>query len=161
LVVAVVLNKKHRGIAGYRAVFYLPSLVGSSVAIGLVWQKFFGSEGAIESLLGIVGVEFQYSLLGNPSTAIWTIVLLVIWQFGSSMLIFLAGLKNIPVSYYEAAVVDGATAWSKFVRITLPLLSPVILFNLIMQTINGFRIFTESYVVTEGGPLDSTLFYSI
>jgi multiple sugar transport system permease protein len=161
LLVAIVLNKKHRGISAYRALFYLPSLIGSSVAIGLVWRRFFGSNGAVESLLSLFGIEFQYSLLGNPATAIWTIILLVIWQFGSSMLIFLAGLKNIPVSFYEAAVVDGANAWSKFIRITLPLLSPVIFFNLIMQTINGFRIFTESYVVTEGGPLDSTLFYSI
>ena len=161
LIVAIALNKKHQGISLYRAVFYLPSLIGSSVAIGLVWRRFFGTGGAAQSILEAFGAELQYSLLGNPATAIWTIVLLVAWQFGSSMLIFLAGLKNIPATYYEAAVVDGAHTWTKFRRITLPLLSPVILFNLIMQTINGFKIFTESYVVTEGGPLDSTLFYSI
>ena len=157
LAVAIMLNKRYKLIGLYRAVFYLPSLVGSSVAVALVWRTFFGSDGVAQALLNGIGVELEYSIIGNPDTAIWAIIGLVVWQFGSSMLIFLAGLKNIPSNYYEAAIVDGAGAWQKFFRITLPLLSPVIFFNVVMQTINGFRVFTESYVVAEGGSINSTL----
>lgn len=161
LAVAVVLNKRFRGISVYRALFYLPSLIGNSVAVALVWKTLFGDGGAVSAILNIVNIDMQYSIIGDPQTAIWSIILLVVWQFGSSMLIFLAGLKAIPSTYYEAALVDGANAWQKFFRITIPLLSPVIFFNLVMQTINGFRVFTESYIVTEGGPLDTTLFYAL
>jgi multiple sugar transport system permease protein len=161
LAIAILLSRKHRFIGLYRAVYYIPSIVGGSVAIAVIWRQLFDRAGALNSLLNAVGIPSDVAWIGNPYTAIWTIILLMVWQFGSSMLIFLAGLKNIPATYYEAAVVDGANSWQKFSRITLPLLSNVIFFNLVMQTINGFLIFTQCYIITKGGPLDSTLVYAL
>ncbi len=97
----------------------------------------------------------------DPKTALWTLIILVIWQFGSPMLIFMAGLKQIPKELYEAADVDGASSISSFFRITLPMLTPVIFFNLVMQMIGGFMTFTQSFLITAGGPLDRTLFYAV
>ena len=159
--VAVLLNKKAKGIGLYRAFFYLPSLLGGSVAVAIVWRQLFSTDGILNSMISSLGIPFHFPWYGDTRTAIWTIIALSMWQFGSSMLIFLAGLKNISASYYEAAVVDGAGSMQKFRRITLPLLSPVILFNLIMQLINSFKSFTECYVITNGGPLDSTLVYAL
>lgn len=163
LIVAMMLNKAARGIGAYRSAYYLPSLIGGSVAVSIMWQQIFGDKGLMNSLLGLVGIESNTSWIGNPSTALWTLILLSVWQFGSSMLIFLAGLKNIPASLYEAASVDGANSVHRFFKITLPLLSPIILFNLIMQTISAFMTFTPAYIISrgEGGPLDNTLLYSL
>ncbi|WP_373231711.1 carbohydrate ABC transporter permease [Cohnella sp.] len=163
LSVAMLLNKAISGIGLYRSAYYLPSLIGGSVAVSILWSQVFGDKGLVNSALGLVGVEADTSWIGNPSTAIWTLIALSVWQFGSSMLIFLAGLKNIPKDYYEAASVDGASAVRKFFKITLPLLSPIILFNLIMQTISAFMTFTPAYIISrgEGGPLDNTLLYSL
>ena len=159
LLVAMLLNSKRKCIGIYRAVFYIPSIVGGSVAVSIVWKQIFGNDGVAMSLLALVGIHQEVSFIGNPSTAIWTIISLGVWQFGSSMLIFLAALKQIPTSLYEAALIDGAGPWKKFIRITVPMLTPVIFFNLILQVINGFKAFTESYIITQGGPMDSTLFY--
>jgi multiple sugar transport system permease protein len=161
LLVAMILNMKMRFLSAYRTIYYLPSIIGGSIAVSIMWRQLFGSDGAINSLLSALGIESSVSWILHPTFAIWTLILLGVWQFGASMLIFLAGLKQIPVSLYEAANIDGANAWHKFTRITLPLLSPVIFFNLIMQVINGFKAFTESFVITEGGPFDSTLFYAV
>ena len=160
LLVALLLAGKHRFLGVYRALFYVPSIIGGSVAIAVIWRRMFGVDGVFNSLLISLGIiDRGIGWLGEPNTAIWTIILLAVWQFGSPMLIFLAGLKQIPASYYEAADMDGAGVLGKFFRITLPMLAPVMLFNLIMQTITGFRAFTESYIITEGGPFDSTLLY--
>jgi multiple sugar transport system permease protein len=163
LIVAMLLNKAARGIGLYRSTYYLPSLIGGSVAVSIMWIQIFGDKGLLNSVLGLIGIQTNTSWIGNPSTALWTLIALSVWQFGSSMLIFLAGLKNIPQSYYEAADVDGAKGWQRFFKITIPLLSPIILFNLIMQTISGFMTFTPAYVISkgEGGPLDNTLLYSL
>ncbi|PYI55598.1 carbohydrate ABC transporter permease [Paenibacillus flagellatus] len=163
LAVALLLNKAIAGIGLYRSAYYLPSLIGGSVAVAIMWTQVFGDKGLLNSALGLAGIHSDTSWIGNPSTALWTLIALSVWQFGSSMLIFLAGLKNIPVSYYEAANVDGAGAVRRFFRITLPLLSPIILFNLIMQTISAFMTFTPAYIISrgEGGPLDNTLLYSL
>ncbi|MNQ81540.1 L-arabinose transport system permease protein AraP [compost metagenome] len=163
LAVAMLLNKAVRGISVYRSSFYLPSLIGGSVAVSIMWTQIFGDKGLINSLLALVGIHSDTSWIGNPGTALWTLIALSVWQFGSSMLIFLAGLKNIPQSYYEAAGVDGANKTRQFFNITLPLLSPIILFNLIMQTISAFMTFTPAYIISrgEGGPLDNTLLYSL
>ena len=161
LFIAMILCQKHRLIGFYRLIYYLPSIIGGSVAIALVWRMFFGSGGPISLIMKSLGIKGTVSLIGNPKTALATIIALYIWQFGSSMLIFLAGLKNIPESFYEAAVVDGAGSLTKFFRITLPLLSPVILFNLIMQTIHGFMMFTQAWIITRGGPMDATLVYVV
>lgn len=160
LAIAMLLVQSHRLSGFYRLVYYLPSIVGSSVAIAIVWRQFFGFRGPFNDILRWFGREgTNFSLIGTPSTAIWAVISLYVWQFGSSMLIFLAGLKNIPDSLYESAVIDGAGSVQKFFRITMPLLTPVILFNLIMQTIHGFMVFTQVLIITDGGPMDSTLVY--
>lgn len=159
LFVAMLLNKKHKGLGLYRTIYYIPSIIGGSIAVSIVWRQIFGNKGVVMSLLAAIGIEQKTSLLGNPSTALAVIILMGVWQFGSSMLIFLAALKQIPTSLYESAMVDGARPWKIFVKITLPMLTPTIFFNLILQIVNGFRVFTESYVITNGGPMDSTLTY--
>lgn len=159
LVVAMLLNTKHRGLGLYRTIYYIPSIIGGSIAVSIVWQQIFGNDGVVMSLLSVFGIEQKVSLLGNPKTALAVIILMGVWQFGSSMLIFLAALKQIPGSLYESAMVDGAKKPTIFFKITLPMLTPTIFFNLILQMVNGFRVFTESYVITDGGPLDSTLSY--
>ena len=163
LLVAMMLNKATFGVGFYRSAYYLPSLIGGSVAVSIMWIQIFGDKGLFNAMLGLLGIHTDTSWIGRPDTALWTLIALSVWQFGSSMLIFLAGLKNIPASYYEAASVDGANGVSRFFRITLPLLSPIILFNLIMQTTSAFMTFTPAYIISrgEGGPLDNTLLYSL
>lgn len=159
LFVAMLLNKKHMGLGLYRTLYYVPSIIGGSIAVSVVWKQIFGNGGVVMSLLALFGISQKLSFLGNPDTALWVIILMGVWQFGSSMLIFLSALKQIPHSLYESAMVDGARPMMTFTKITLPMLTPTIFFNLILQIINGFRVFTESYVITGGGPLDSTLSY--
>jgi multiple sugar transport system permease protein len=162
LAVAMLLNTSRKGVGLYRAVYYAPSIVGGSVAVAVMWREIFGNEGVINFILALIGVP-PMAWLGNPSTAIWTLIALAVWQFGSPMLIFLAGLKQIPAELYEAAAIDGAGPWSKFRNVTLPLLTPIIFFNLIMQIINGFMVFTQAFIISggTGRPLDTTLFYSL
>lgn len=159
LFVAMLLKTNHKGLGLYRTIYYIPSIIGGSIAVSIVWRQIFGNQGVIMSLLSVFGIDQKVSLLGNPKTALAVIILMGVWQFGSSMLIFLAALKQIPASLYESAMVDGAKPWTTFIKITIPMLTPTIFFNLILQIVNGFRVFTESYVITDGGPLDSTLSY--
>ncbi|MDR1904238.1 MAG: sugar ABC transporter permease [Treponema sp.] len=159
--IANLLVKNHRGVGIYRTLFYLPSIIGGSVAVGIVWRTIFGRNGAFDLLLKNFGIYTEYSVLGDPRTAIWSLVLMAIWQFGSPMLIFLAGLKNLPATYYEAASIDGASSFKKFWKITVPLMTPIFLFNLVMQMISGFMVFTQGYIITAGKPLNSTLFYVV
>lgn len=158
--IAMLLNTKRRGVYWYRAAYYVPSVIGGSIAVAVMWRQLFGSEGLVNGLVRLLGFE-TVNWLGNPDTAIWTLVLLAVWQFGSPMLIFLAGLRQIPQEMYEAAEIDGATGWHKFWRITLPLLTPIIFFNVVLQTIGGFKVFTQAFIITSGQPLDTTLFYSL
>lgn len=160
LFVAMLFNTKRRGIGLYRTLYYIPSILGGSVAIAVVWRQLFGREGAINSILALFGIEGT-SWVTHPDYALSTLILLVVWQFGSPMLIFLAGLKAIPYELYEAASVDGASKLQQFIKITIPMLSPVIFFNLVMQTIQGFMAFTQSFLITNGGPMDRTLFYAV
>ena len=159
LFVAMLLNKKHVGLGLYRTLYYVPSIIGGSIAVSVVWKQIFGNKGVVMTLLSVFGIHQTTSLLGNPKTALSVIILMGVWQFGSSMLIFLSALKQIPFALYESAMVDGAKPAYTFVKITLPMLTPTIFFNLILQIINGFRLFTESYGITDGCPLDSTLSY--
>lgn len=161
LIVALLLLKNSRMSGFYRAAYYLPSIIGGSVAVSILWKRMFAMDGVINKLLGMIGIETSFSWLGDTKTALWVLIILVVWQFGSSMLIFLSALKQIPVTLYEAAEVDGATPISKFFRITLPLLTPTIFFNLVMQMINGFLAFTQSYIITQGKPMNSTLLYTV
>jgi len=160
LLVAVVLNKAMKGISAYRTAIYFPSLIGGSIAVSLLWRNIFGVDGIFNKILGIFGIGAT-GWVTNPSTALWTLVLLTVWQFGSSMVIFLAGLKQIPNDLYEASSVDGANKFVQFFKITLPMLSPTLYFNLIMGVINAFQMFTSAYVITNGGPMNSTYVYAL
>lgn len=161
LAVALVLVKQSRLSAFYRAVYYLPSILGGSVAIAILWKRMFAVDGVVNQLLARMGLWGNIAWLGRTDTAIWTLIILSIWQFGSSMLIFLAALEQIPQELYEAANADGCSGITRFFRITLPLLTPTIFFNLVMQMINGFLAFTQSYIITQGKPMDSTLFFTV
>lgn len=160
LLVAMLLNSKRRGIGIYRTAFYLPSLIGGSVAVAVVWKQLFANDGLINAFLEMLGMTPVFWFT-DTRFAIWTLISMAIWQFGAPMLIFLSALKQISPSYYEAARIDGATAFDRFFKITLPMISPVLFYNLIMQMIGSFTTFTQSYIVTEGGPLNSTLFYAL
>jgi multiple sugar transport system permease protein len=162
LALAVILNRGLRALSIYRSVYYLPSLIGASVAIAVLWRQMFGSNGLINQVLSIFGIDGQ-SWIGNPDTALGTLIILNVWTFGSPMVIFLAALRQIPVYLYEAAAVDGINRRQAFVHITLPMLTPIVLFNLILQLIGAFQAFTPAYVVSggTGGPVNSTLFYTL
>ncbi|MGP4040637.1 carbohydrate ABC transporter permease [Gracilibacillus sp. D59] len=162
LVVAMLLNTASRAVGLYRTLYYLPSLIGGSVAVAIMWRNIFGDDGIVNIALMTIGID-PVRWFGNPTAALWMLIFLSVWQFGSSMLIFLAGLKSIPQSYYEAASVDGASFFQKFFTITIPMLSPVILFNAIMQTIAAFMTFVPAFIISKGtgGPLDGTLLYSL
>ena len=155
LFIAFVLNFRLRGIGAFRTAYYLPSILGGSVAIAVVWRYVFAGDGLLNQAFALIGAA-PINWLGEPVYAMGSIVLLRLWQFGSAMVIFLAGLQGIPTDLYEAARLDGANAWQVFRRITLPLLTPVIFFNFIMQVIQAFQEFNGPYVITGGGPLKST-----
>lgn len=161
LIVAMLLLKNNKMSGIYRAVYYLPSIIGGSVAVAILWKRMFAMDGVLNKILQAVGIPCSISWLGDTKTAIWVLILLAVWQFGSSMLIFLSSLKQIPTSLYEAAMVDGANGPARFFRITLPLLTPTIFFNLVMQMINGFLAFTQCYIITQGKPMNSTLLYTV
>jgi multiple sugar transport system permease protein len=162
LLVAMILNKGISGLPLYRAMFYLPSLLGASVAIAVLWRQLFAGDGLLNQALLVVGIHGP-SWISNPDTSLYTLVALSVWQFGSPMIIFLAGLRQIPRDVYEAAAIDGASRRQQFLRITLPLLTPVIFFNGVVQTIDAFKAFTPAFIISggTGGPIDSTLFYTL
>ena len=162
LLVAMLLVKNLRGMNFYRTAIYFPSLIGGSIAVSVLWRNIFGVDGFVNVILSWVGIEGR-GWISHPDTALWTLVILNAWQFGSMMVIFLAGLKQIPQELYEAASVDGARSIQRFFRITLPMLSPVMLFNIILGVINAFQMFTPAYIVTPrpGGPMQSTYMYAV
>jgi multiple sugar transport system permease protein len=162
LLLALLLNARISGVGIYRSIYYVPSLLGGSVAVAILWRQIFGFGGILSQVLSLFGIQGA-SWVSSPSRALWTLIILHVWQFGSPMIIFLAGLKQIPAELYEAASIDGAGRWQQFWVITAPLLSPVIFFNLILQIITSFQAFTPSFIVSSGtgGPLDSTLFYTL
>lgn len=162
MLLAVLLNRGVRGLSIYRALLYLPSLLGGSVAIALLWRALFGADGAFNAVLSTFGLPTA-NWIGSPDTALGTMVLLAVWQFGSPLIIFLAALRNVPQELEEAATVDGAGAVRRFFSITIPMITPMILFNVIMQTITAFQAFTPSYIISDGtgGPDKSTLFYTL
>ncbi|GAA3737486.1 sugar ABC transporter permease [Plantactinospora mayteni] len=160
--VALLLNRAWRGVGLFRGLFYLPSLLGGSVALAIVWVSMFNRDGAFNSFLSLFGIQGK-PWVNDPEWSLETLMVLAIWQFGAPMVIFLAGLKQVPTELYEAAAVDGAGKLRQFVNITLPMLSPVIFFNLVLETINGFQGFTSAFVLSNGtgGPVDSTLMYTL
>jgi len=158
LLIALLLNRPIRGIGIFRTIFYLPSVL-TGVAYVVMWMWIFNPQvGLINTLLKTIGIQGPRWLL-DPNWALWALVLMSIFQVGRSMVIYLAGLQDVPKELHEAASIDGANTWSRFWKITLPLLTPSILFNLIFGMIMTFQSFTNVYIATNGGPLDSTLFY--
>ncbi len=158
--VALILSRNSRAIPVYRAAFYIPSLMGGSVAVALTWKQMFAYKGAINAILGALGME-PVKWLSDPKTALGVLIGLGVWQFGSSMLIFLAALKNVPQSYHEAAIVDGAGPVRRFFKIVLPMITPIFFFNLVNQTIGAFQAFNSSYLISQGKPLNTTLYYGL
>lgn len=160
LFIAMLLAKSLRGMPLYRTMIYFPSLIGGSIAVSLLWKNIFGREGYINQILDLVGIQ-GIGWVNNPNTALGTLVLLVVWQFGSAMVIFLAGLKQIPQDLYEASSADGAGKIRQFFNITLPMLSPTIYFNIVMGIIGAFQMFTPAMIITQGGPMNSTYVYAL
>ena len=162
LTLALVLNQGLKLLPVFRAIFYIPSLLGSSVAVAILWFYMFGKDGLINLALRPLGIDGP-SYIGNPSFALYTLIVLNLWAFGSGMIIFLAGLRQIPPELYEAAQLDGAGRWARFWRITLPLLTPVLFFNAVLGLVGGFQAFTSAFVVSNGsgGPADATLLYQV
>ena len=155
LAVAMFLNRDLKGINLIRTLYYIPSLFGGSVEVALLWRLMFLDNGVINAILSALHLPV-IQWLGDTRYALRTICMLEIWQFGSSMVMFLAALKQVPRSLYEAAEIDGAGKVTRFFHITLPQISPIIFFNLINQTIQALQNFTSAQVITEGGPLKST-----
>jgi len=160
LLVAVILNKTAKGRKFYYSAVYLPSILGSSVALAILWKYIFKSDGLINLLLSVIGIDGP-NWLGDVKLALHVMMLLPLWQMGAPMVIFLAALKNVPESILEAARIDGARPVTVFFRVTLPMISPIISFNLIMQTIEIIQIFTPAYLITKGGPAKETYMYSL
>lgn len=155
LIVAIILNQSIRGMNLFRTVYYLPSILGGSVAVAILWRHLFTLDGVVNTALNALGLP-SIGFLTDPNVALTTISMLSVWQFGSSMIFFLAALKQVPQSLYEAAKIDGAGRIRSFFRITIPLISPMTLFNLIMQMINAFQEYTAPAVITGGGPMKRT-----
>lgn len=160
--VALLLARPRRAQGFYRSAFYAPSLIGASVSVGIMWRALFSDDAIVDRTLRLFGLNVG-GWVGDPNWAMYTLVVLAAWQFGAPMVIFLAGLKQVPRELYEAAEVDGAGAWRRFRSVTLPMISPVVFFNLLLETIHAFQVFTSAYVVSngKGGPGSSTLFYTL
>jgi oligogalacturonide transport system permease protein len=160
LIVAVILNQKLKGINFYRTVYYIPSIFGGSVAISILWRFLFMDGGLVNRMLNGLGMT-SVPWLSSPNYSLFTLSLLSVWQFGSSMVLFLAALKQVPEDLYEAALIDGAGAVRMFFKITLPMITSVLFFNILMQLVNAFQDFTGAFVITNGGPLNSTYLYAL
>ena len=155
LFIAILLNAKIKGIGIYRSLYYLPSILGGSVAVSVLWRVIFMKDGMINHFIGLLGLG-PVNWLTDANLALITLSLLQVWQFGSAMVIFLAALKGIPAELYEAASIDGSGKWNQFLHITLPQISSVVFFNLIMQSLQALQHFTSAFVITGGGPMKRT-----
>ncbi|WP_306896589.1 carbohydrate ABC transporter permease [Agromyces albus] len=162
LAVAMLLNYRNKGSGFFRSSFYAPSLIGASVSVAIVWRAMFSTDGPVDSSLSLFGIELG-GWVGNVDLVIPMMILLAVWQFGAPMVIFLAGLKQIPQELYEAAEVDGAGPVRKFRSVTIPMLSSVIFFNLLLETINAFQVFASAFIISNGsgGPAGMTNFYTV
>jgi len=160
LLIAYVLTRKFRGVHGYRATYYLPTLIGGSIAVALVWGQMFQRGGVIYNIIEMFGFEGIH-WFGSPTLAMIPLIFMNVWQFGAAMIIFAAGIKDIPETYIEAAAIDGANKFQIFFKIILPCLTPIILYNLVMQTIAAFMTFTQAFIITGGGPAEGTNFIAL
>lgn len=160
LFIAYILNFKIKGVNLFRTAYYIPSILGGSVAIAVLWKAIFRDDGLVNTMLGFFGIEGPH-WLSDPKYAIFIICLLRVWQFGSAMVIFLAALKNVPAELYEAASIDGAGKWRQFFKVTVPMITPVIFYNLVTQLCQAFQEFNGPYIITKGGPRNSTTLMSL
>ena len=160
LVVAILMAKGTKATGIYRLCFYVPSLVGSSVAIATTWKTMWGNNGVINALLGVFGME-PVNWLNNKSITLYVLILLGVWQFGSIMLVFLGGIQSVPQTYHEAAIIDGANSWQRFWKITFPILTPSLFYNLVTTIIGCMQAFGSAFLITGGGPRNTTLYYSL
>jgi len=162
LAVAMLLNFRDKGAGFFRSAFYAPSLIGGSVSVAIVWRAMFATDGPVDNSLSFFGIDLG-GWIGNPALVLPAMILLHVWQFGATMVIFLAGLKQVPKELYEAAEMDGAHAWHRFRAVTLPMLSPVIFFNLLLGLIGAFQVFSSAYIISNGtgGPAGMTNFITV
>lgn len=160
LFIAYILNFKIKGVGLFRTAYYVPSILGGSVAIAVLWKALFKNDGVINTILAMLGFEF-INFLADKNWALFIICLLRVWQFGSAMVLFLAALKGVPEDLYEAASIDGATKGRQFLSITIPLISPVIFYNLVTQLVQAFQEFNGPYIITNGGPRNATTLISV
>jgi len=160
--VAMLLNFRDKGSGFFRSAFYAPSLIGASVSVAIVWRAMFSNDGPVDSSLSFFGIDLG-GWVGNPDLAVPMMILLAVWMFGATMVIFLAGLKQIPKELYEAAEMDGAGAFHRFRAVTLPMLSPVIFFNLLLGLIGAFQVFASAYIISNGsgGPAGMTNYITL
>lgn len=155
---ALLLNLKIPGMNFFRTVFYIPAVI-SGVAVSLMWMWLMQPDtGVVNTMLYYAGIKGP-NWFWDPNWALPSVAMMSIWKVGGSAVIYLAGLQNIPAHLYEAAEIDGAGHWARFLRITLPLLTPTLFFQLIIELIDSFKVFTEAFVITQGGPLKATYFY--
>lgn len=157
LLVALMLSRSTRVSYALRSIYYLPSILGGSVAVAMIWKVVFSESGVLNNILSVVGVKGPAWF--SPQLALFTLGLLNIWQFGSTMVLFLAAIKAVPQDLYDAATVDGAGKMRTFFNITLPMISSIFFFNLLMGLVNTFQEFTGTLLITQGGPLKSTYLY--
>ena len=160
LFIAYILNFKIKGVGLFRTAYYVPSILGGSVAIAVLWKALFKNDGVVNTILTMLGFE-SINFLADKNWALFIICLLRVWQFGSAMVLFLAALKGVPEDLYEAASIDGATKGRQFFSITIPLISPVIFYNLVTQLVQAFQEFNGPYIITNGGPRNATTLISV
>jgi oligogalacturonide transport system permease protein len=160
LFIAYILNFKLKGVNLFRTAYYIPSILGGSIAIAILWRAIWNTDGLINTVLGVFGIE-KINWMATANGALLVIVLLRVWQFGSAMVIFLAALKGVSVDLYEAASIDGASKWTQFFKITVPIITPIIFYNLITQLCQAFQEFNGPFLVTKGGPNGATTLISL
>ncbi|MGO4787296.1 carbohydrate ABC transporter permease [Paenibacillus sp. 2KB_20] len=160
LLIAVLLNMRSRGMKVFRLIYFMPSVI-PAVAVSMMWVMIFNPEyGILNKALGWFGIQGP-AWLQDPSYALGALIVMGIWGVGNTIIIYLSGLQSVPEDMHEAAELDGAGRFRRFFSITLPMISPTVFFNLIMGIIGGFQYFTQAFVMTNGGPLNSTLFYNL
>ena len=159
LLVAMLLNMRIKFMRTFRLIFFLPSII-PTIASSMIWTHILGKDGLINQGLALIGIQGP-AWLNTPSTALYGLILMGVWGIGNTIIIYLSGLQGVGEELYEASSIDGANSFQRFFKITLPMISPTIFFNVVMAVISSFQYFTQAFVMTEGGPLNSTLFYNL
>lgn len=157
--IALLLNMNAKFMKTFRLIYFLPSII-PVIASTMIWSQIFGESGLLNQTLRLVGVQGP-AWLNNPKTSLYALIIMGVWGIGNTMIIYLSGLHGVSEELKEAAQIDGAKARQVFFRITIPMISPTIFFNVVMAIIGSFQYFTQAYVMTAGGPLKSTLFYNL